>query len=67
MHAAIRAGDVSQMDHLDSAVNAATSIMATISRTSTWPWRPDTLRGFVSAIGLPVLLWVITATLGKVL
>ncbi len=65
VQARIRAGDYERMDKLNNALAAATSVVATIEKISTWPWRPETLRGFVSAVGLPILIWTITALLGR--
>jgi len=63
----LRSGDFEQMGQLNDALAAATSAHATISKISTWPWRPETFRGFLSAIGLPILLWLITALLARLI
>jgi hypothetical protein len=63
----IAARDYSGMSELSDGVAAATSAVNTISRVSTWPWRPDTIRGFVGAIGLPVLIYAITAVISRFL
>jgi hypothetical protein len=65
VQARIRAGEYGRMSPLSDALAAATSAAASIARISTWPWRPETLRGFASAVALPVLLWTITALLGR--
>ncbi|MBN1402605.1 MAG: hypothetical protein JXA74_17320 [Anaerolineae bacterium] len=39
----------------------------TLLALPTWPWRPGTLRGFASAVVLPVLIWLLTALLERVL
>jgi hypothetical protein len=39
----------------------------TLSKKSTWPWKPETLRGFLGAITLPVLVWLITTALDRIL
>jgi hypothetical protein len=31
----------------------------TLKGISTWPWSPDTLRLLITALGLPLLLWII--------
>ena len=33
----------------------------------TWPWRPATFRSFVSAIFLPIVIWLIQELLGKII
>jgi hypothetical protein len=37
----------------------------TLSKMPTWPWRPETLRGFLGAITLPVIVWLITTMLDR--
>ena len=61
------AGEHDAVGALNNSLQAATTAMTTVSKISTWPWRPETLRGFVSAIGLPVVVWVITAVLSRVI
>lgn len=61
------AGDHEGVAAMNNAVAAATAAVGAISRISTWPWRPETLRGFTSAIGLPVVIWVITAVLSRLI
>ena len=67
VHARVRAGQYEHMDQLNNALAATTSAVLTISRTSTWPWRPETLRGFASAVGLPIFLWAMTVLLGRII
>jgi hypothetical protein len=42
-----------------NGIDAATASIAAIRGISTWPWRPETFRGFVSALGIPLVLWVL--------
>jgi hypothetical protein len=65
IQARIRAGDYDRMSQLNDALAATTSAAAVIGRIPTWPWRPETIRGFAGAIGLPVLVWFITSLLGR--
>ncbi len=37
----------------------------TLKKISTWPWEAETMRGFLSSVGLPILLWFITTYLGR--
>lgn len=67
VHARIREGRFDGMAQVNDGLAAATSALATISRVSTWPWRPETIRGFAGAVSLPVIVWTITALLGRVL
>ncbi len=36
-----------------------------LSRLSTWPWDTATVTGFVSALVVPALLWVVTHALER--
>jgi hypothetical protein len=38
-----------------------------VRKLSTWPWEAETLRAFLSSIGLPILLWFVTTLLGRLL
>jgi hypothetical protein len=38
-----------------------------VRKLSTWPWEAETLRGFLSSIGLPILVWFLTTLLGRLL
>jgi hypothetical protein len=52
----------------DKLNNQITSVIAereALSRLSTWPWDTATVTGFVSALLVPVLLWVITHALDR--
>jgi hypothetical protein len=30
-----------------------------LARVPTWPWPPSTLRGFVIALVIPILIWLV--------
>ena len=49
----------------NACIAAATVAVAAVTHTPTWAWRPRTLRGFLSALGLPVLVWLITQFIGR--
>ncbi len=63
----IVAGDVDGAAKVNDAVAAANMGVLVVTRTSTWPWRAETLRGFLSAVLLPVLLWFVITLLGRFL
>jgi hypothetical protein len=54
-------------DNLNKTFNSLLSLRDTVNRLSTWPWQAETLRTFVSALLLPVLIWIITRILDQVL
>jgi hypothetical protein len=60
-------GDLQQASALNAAYQALTAERTRLRGISTWPWSGATLRGFVTSIGLPVLLFLLTATLARIL
>jgi len=63
----VAAGDLEGAAKLKDALLAADSSVLAIHRISTWPWRTETLRGFVSAVLLPVILFLVYETLRRAL
>ena len=48
------------------AVSGVATTREQISRLPTWPWSPEVLRGFITALLLPILIWVVTRQLGQI-
>jgi hypothetical protein len=63
----VAAGAYDGMSVANDALAAARSGLSAVSSISTWPWRPETFRGFVSALVIPVVVWMITALLANVI
>lgn len=63
----IRAGDDSGASALTRVLEGVVIRRDVIGRLPTWPWRTGTLRAFVSAVVLPVAMWLLFRTLGRVL
>lgn len=38
-----------------------------LDKMTTWPWQPETIRGFITALLLPIFLWLITRLLEKLI
>jgi hypothetical protein len=55
------------LDRLIHASLSAPEEKDTLKKISTWPWEADTMRGFVSSVGLPILLYLITTFLGRLI
>ena len=47
------------MDDLLKVISILETEQDTLNRISTWPWQPETPRFLVTALLLPLLLWVI--------
>ena len=60
-------GQYENSKEVTDVVTAATLTYSTISRIPTWPWRQETLRGFLGAVALPIVIWSVTALLGRVI
>jgi hypothetical protein len=54
----VAAGELEAAAKLKDALLAADASVVAILRISTWPWRSETLRGFVSAVLLPIGLFI---------
>lgn len=63
----IAAGDLEGAAKVKDALLAADTSVAAITRISTWPWRTETLRGFVSAVLLPIGLFLVYELLRRAL
>jgi hypothetical protein len=61
------AGDLSSADAVHNNLNSLLSERVLISRAPTWPWSPDALRGFSTALLLPIFLWLVFRVLERVL
>jgi len=61
-----------QSDHDDmikfrSGVSGLLSFRAELNGVSTWPWQPATLRGLLTAVFLPIILWTIQQILSQIM
>jgi hypothetical protein len=63
MQARVERSELDDIGDLKTAHEAMTRIREQVGAVSTWPWRPETLRGVVSALLVPVVLWGITRLL----
>jgi hypothetical protein len=65
LHRQLDAENFDNIDALNKALSSLTIESDKLKRVSTWPWRAETLRGFLTSIALPILLWLITTLLGR--
>ncbi|CAN5483292.1 hypothetical protein BH09ACT4_BH09ACT4_09970 [soil metagenome] len=65
LHRSVDTSDYASADALGKTMAALTVEADRLNRLSTWPWRAETLRRFLSAIALPIVLWTITTLLGR--
>lgn len=65
LHRRADAGDYSDMASINDALDALTKEQGMVSKASTWPWDPEVLRAVVTALLLPVVIWLITRVLER--
>lgn len=65
LHQRLEAGDMEKMDDFNKALASLILEKDTLKKISTWPWEAETMRGFLSSVGLPILLWFVTTYLGR--
>jgi hypothetical protein len=53
--------------HVKDALEGLTVIRDQVVRLPTWPWSPQLLGGYVTALLLPIIIWFITRALASVL
>lgn len=63
----IRAGDDAGAGALTKVLEGVLIRRDVVGRIPTWPWRTGTLRAFVSAVVLPVAMWLLFRVLGRAL
>jgi hypothetical protein len=51
--------DLTEADALNKQLSSLLAERDVIGRTPTWPWAPETVRGFATALILPIALWLI--------
>lgn len=67
VHRRADAGTLEGIGELNTLLGALVTERDTLKKMSTWPWEAETLRGFLSSVALPILLWFVTNFLGRIL
>jgi hypothetical protein len=63
MQTRVERSELAGIGDLKTALEGITLSRAHVGAISTWPWRPETLRGVVSALLVPLVIWLITRLL----
>ncbi|MEP6478156.1 MAG: hypothetical protein ABJB03_02100 [Rhodoglobus sp.] len=67
LHAKSDAGEyTADMDHLNTALDGLLKERGVVAKASTWPWEPDAVRAVITAVLLPVFIWLVTRILERV-
>lgn len=67
LHRRIDNHDLVDMDNLNKTLVSLELEHASLSRISTWPWQPETLRGVMAALFFPVMVWLTQWVLQRML
>jgi hypothetical protein len=65
LHRRVEQGDLSDAAAVNDRISSLLAERDVVARTSTWPWAPEILRGFITALVLPVLLWLVYRVLDQ--
>jgi hypothetical protein len=65
LHSKVRGKEFGDVGGMEDAINALIRERELLEKISTWPWDPRTIRGFASALVLPIFIWVVTRLLEK--
>lgn len=65
LHTHIDQNELSEVGQLNNALAGLNTERTILEKIPTWPWRTETLTGFLSAIGLPIILFLIQNILRK--
>jgi hypothetical protein len=65
LHVKVTGKDYRELKELQAGVEALMHERELYSKVPTWPWDPASLRGFASALLLPIVLWLITRLLER--
>jgi hypothetical protein len=65
VHRAVNANELQEMDGWNKALSNLVIERDALERIPTWPWERGTLTGFLTALILPIVLWLITRILER--
>lgn len=65
IHGQVNSNEHDEIAGLNTTLNALVVERDLIGGISTWPWEPSTFRGFASSLLLPLLLWLVTRLLER--
>lgn len=65
LHSWVEQEEYGSMTQIEAALSALIQERDALARISTWPWNPRTVRGFASALLLPIVLWLATRLLER--
>lgn len=67
LHRRMDEDDFKEMGDFRNGLSGLLTFRDEIKKLSTWPWQPTTFRGVLSAIFLPIMLWLLQEVLSRLL
>ena len=67
LHQRVDSGELKGMTDLNMAIASLEMEHAALNRIPTWPWQPETVRLLITALALPLGLWLIQIILQRAL
>ena len=67
LFAAIKSKNHKKINTFDSAISSLYRVNEQVKKIPTWPWAPGVFRNFLSAIFLPMLLWITQEIVSRLL
>ena len=67
LHEHVDGARMSELGELKDQLSTLLTFRVEIAKISTWPWNPATLRGFLSALLVPIALLVIQNLLSRLI
>jgi hypothetical protein len=64
-HRMLEENRIAEADKYNFAINALVNERSLLTAIPTWPWRSGTLTGFLSAVGLPIILFFVQLIIKK--
>jgi hypothetical protein len=61
----VRTRNFAEVEDLDKVLSSLLTLREVAAKLSTWPWQAETLRGFISALLVPILIWILTTVLER--
>lgn len=66
LHARADAGEYTdEVDHIVTALDGLLKERAIVAKAPTWPWEPDAVRAVLTAVLLPIFIWLLTRILER--
>jgi hypothetical protein len=67
LHKRVDAGKLEKIGELSTTLSALEKELTALKKIPTWPWQPETVRWLVTALVLPLGLWIIQVVLQRFL